>query len=83
VGGNRVGCEDAEGFRGLNFVLKELLREELLDDVIVGVDVVGIGNGGNGDSRCWELAEDFAFIRLVERDRCRGMGMAGATRKQR
>jgi hypothetical protein len=80
VGGNRVGCEDAEGFREVNFVLKELLREELLDDVIVGVDVVGIGNGGNGDSACWGPVEDFAFIRLVEWDRCRRIGMVGVTK---
>lgn len=73
VGGKRVGCEEAEGFRGLNLLLKDVLRD--LDGVIVGVDVVGIGSGGNGVSACW--AEDFGFIRLVEWDRCRVMGMVG------
>jgi hypothetical protein len=64
-------------------LLKELLREEefeLLEDVdkVVGDDVVGIGIGGNGSSTC--MVVGFAFIRLVDRDRCSVFDTKGMTR---
>jgi hypothetical protein len=82
AGGINDDGDEVAGFLEPNLLLSELLREDdedLLDsDVDVGDDAVGIGLGGKGKATC---IVGFAFIKLVDFERCGPFGAIGDTSK--
>lgn len=84
VGGINDDGDEVAVFLEPSLLLSELLREDdevLVDnDVEVGDDAVGIGFGGKGKATCMV---GFAFIKLVDFERCGELDAIGDTIKNR